>query len=149
VFRPVDAEQRGAVFADWFSALSHFAIEAVEHGVSDVIASKRDTFWPAVGEVRGRIEDRLRGVPKVSSRCQTCHGSSWVDAGPHKANGGLIYEPVMRCPDCGIPAPKPIPGASRLEPLNGVEYRAWADAKAEGKPLLRVPSAEPQEAKAS
>ncbi len=127
-FRPVDTDVRASVFADWFGQLQHYAIEAVEHGISDVIASKRDTFWPAIGEVRGRIQDRLRGLPKTPGKCDTCHGSGWVEAGPVKANGGLIYETVRRCSDCGIPAPQQTTQAHQ-EPLSGTEYQAYLAAR--------------------
>ena len=102
-FRLPDADEE-AVFGEWYSALSHFAVEAVDRAITELKNRKVDTFWPSVGELRETIRVRLSGLPAFDRRCETCHGTTWVDAEPYDAHGQR-YACVRRCPDCGVPAP--------------------------------------------
>lgn len=110
------------VFAEFFRALSHYAVEAVHEAVSETIHAAKDQWWPAVGVISEKIRARLAGLPRTRAECETCKGSTWVQVAPMKALG-CVYEGVVRCPDCGVPAPT-LP-ERHLEPLSAVEYQQW------------------------
>lgn len=109
---------------EWFRALEHYHIDAVDIGVTKIIREAEDTFWPALGVLVQAIRDRIASIGKVKAPCATCYGSTWIDALPFWANGGLLYENVLqRCPDCGVP--KPLVDESGRTPLTAVEYAQW------------------------
>lgn len=101
---PTDAS-RETLAVDWFKAVEHYHVDALDRAVTELIRTAEDRFWPALGKVLKLIQSRFDKYERTSGKCQTCHGSSWIDSAPYKSNG-MIYEGVcVRCPDCGIPAP--------------------------------------------
>ena len=125
---PVGAD-KDKLSIEWFNAMQHWHVDAVDRGVTDVIRNARDRFWPPLGLVIEAIRVRLAGVEKINNKCETCHGSTWIEAWP-VIIGGRVYEMNQRCPDCGVPAPpmpKPHPSA---RPLTKAEYEAWQTDRA-------------------
>lgn len=124
-FRVGGEADRSEVQAEWFSQLRHHHVDAVDHGVTQLIGSAKDTFLPGLGLLKELIQSRLDRYDRTHGKCATCHGSGLIDA-PAFMSNGLVYANVaMRCPDCGIPAPTV--EASRRQPLTDLqrhEYQA-------------------------
>lgn len=121
---PADAD-RERVSLDWYHALEHYHVDAVERGITELVKDAEDTYWPALGKLVALIRGRIAGMEKFGGKCQTCHGSTWIEDWPHKTPEGMVYEYMQRCPDCGVPAPQ---GGSRkygLTPLTASEKRAY------------------------
>jgi len=126
----LDPERDAAVVQrEWFSAVQHYHEDALEAGVTAVIRDAKDTFWPPLGVLLERIQSRFDRYDRHKQGCQTCDGSTWIEAWPviwdHK-----LYEMMARCPDCGVPAPpmkKPHP---RARPATKAEYDDWKERKA-------------------
>lgn len=121
---PVDAS-RETVAIDWFKALEHYHVDALERGVTELIRTHPDRFWPPLSKLLGAIKTKLAGYDKTRDKCQTCNGTTWIDATPWKSNS-RVYEGFQRCPDCGVPAPE-YKSVGHREELTAVEYQAWRD----------------------
>lgn len=136
-----DAE-REQVSAEWFVQLRHWHIDAVEHGITQLIGSTKDTFLPGLGLLKDFIQSRIGKYDRSHGKCATCNGSTWIDLPPFKSNGFVYASTVTRCPDCGVPAPK-MDERSRREPLTDLQAHEYAagrygreqmPAGCEGKP---------------
>lgn len=103
-FRVSGDAKREDISGEWFAQLRHFHVDAVDHGVSQLIGSARDTFLPGLGALKECIQSRIDKYDRSNRGCQTCHGSTLIDAQPWMSNG-IIYDGLTRCPDCGVPAP--------------------------------------------
>lgn len=114
---------RATVSMDWYQAVQHYHVDALERGVTDVIRNATDRFWPPLGKLLEAIRGRMAGVEKTRNTCATCHGSTWIESRPWKSNH-RIYEGFQRCPDCGVPAPVHHVGDHREE-LTATEYAQW------------------------
>jgi len=123
-FRVGGDADRTEVSAEWFAQLKHYHVDAVEHGITQLIGSAKDTFLPGLGLLKELIQTRIDRYERAHHGCQTCHGSTWIESWPVVSNGQL-YEMFARCPDCGVPAPemkKPHPNA---RPATKTEYEEW------------------------
>lgn len=122
--QPSDPDGKpGAVFGEWYDGLKTYALDDVKDGISRLLQTRTDRFWPTVGELRGCIASVTAGREK-RRRCQTCQDAGWVEARPYKANAGHIYEGVSRCYACGVPAPNSTSGAFHT-PLTDREFAEW------------------------
>ena len=124
---PMD-ESRDTIAADWMKALAHYHVDALDHAVTEMIRTAQDRYWPPLGKVLGLITSRLGRYDRTHGKCETCHGSTWIEAWPVVWDGKL-YEMHARCPDCGVPAPemkKPHPGA---RPATKLEYEEWKSGR--------------------
>lgn len=119
---PADAN-REALALDWLKAFEHYHVDALDHAITDVTRTAQDRFWPSLGKVLGIVRGRIAGMEKTG-KCTTCHGSTWIDSAPFKSNGMIYENVVVRCPDCGVPAPQ-YAAPSHREPLTASEYAAW------------------------
>jgi hypothetical protein len=113
------------MFGEWVRALQSYATADMDAGITLLIRQQVTNFWPAIGELRTAIAAATAGREKP--KCATCHGSTWVDAPPYRANGGRLYQGVTRCPDCGVPPPKVPHLAAQHSAVTGAEVREWAD----------------------
>lgn len=104
-FRAGGDGDRGALEAEWFAQLRHYHVDAVHDGITKLIGHAKDTFLPGLGLLKDFIQQRFDKYERTSGKCQTCHGSSWVDAPLFRSNGLIYANALQRCPDCGIPAP--------------------------------------------
>ena len=120
----VDAAKLGL---DWYEALKHHHVDAVERGITDVIRNARETYFPPLGIVIESIRARLAGMDRERGKCSTCNGNSWIEAWP-VMRWGLIYERNQRCPDCGVPAPEV--KAQNERPLSKAEYEDYHEKRA-------------------
>ena len=118
---PAEVDEVGI---DWFQALEHYHVDALERGVTHLIRLSTDRFWPALGKLREAIQGRMAGLALVHSKCMTCHGNGWIDTAPFFSNGLLYDNVVVRCPDCGKPAPEYHASSSRRA-LTAVEFAQW------------------------
>lgn len=109
---------------EWFQSLEHYHIDALDRGVTHLIRTSTDRFWPALGTLREAIQTRMAGLAFVHSKCLTCHGNGWIDTAPFFSNGLLYDNVVVRCPDCGKPAPEYQAPSSRRA-LTAVELAQW------------------------
>ena len=110
----INDDDRPAILKDWFKAVSHYHVEALSHGVDQVIREATDTFWPALGKLTNAIRQRMSKFEQTRRDCPTCHGNTWIETMPWLSNGRL-YEGFQRCPDCGVPPPTYTPPANRVE----------------------------------
>lgn len=115
---------RTKVSAEWFAQLRHFHVDAVDHGIGQLIGAAKDSFLPPLGILRGLIQTRIDRYERAAGKCATCHGATWIDAAPFKSNGMIYENVVVRCPDCGIPAPQYSAPNGRQE-LTSREYAEW------------------------
>jgi hypothetical protein len=123
-FRVGGDADRAEVDLEWFAQLKHFHIDAVKHGITQLIGSAKDTFLPGLGLLKEFIQARIDRYARTHQGCQTCHGSTWIESAPFKSNR-MIYEGVcMRCPDCGVPAPE-YADSGRREALTSREFAEW------------------------
>lgn len=123
-FRVGGDADRADVSAEWFTQLRHFHVDAVEHGITQLIGTAHDTFLPALGLLKDFIRARIDRYERAAGKCATCHGSTWIDSAPFKSNGMIYENIVVRCPDCGIPAPQYTTSSNR-QPLTSREYAEW------------------------
>lgn len=131
-------EELAGVFEEWRGALMGRESEALEAGVTRLIRTRTSSFWPTVADVLESMRAVSAGSTSEPRGCTTCHGTTWIDAPPYRANGGHLYEGVMRCPACGVPAPR-LDGPNRQTPLTASEYREWAQAQ---RPVEELTQAE-------
>ncbi|MEY4387198.1 MAG: hypothetical protein RLY20_2481 [Verrucomicrobiota bacterium] len=116
--------KRETVALDWFKAVEHYEIAALDRAVTELIRASQDRFWPALGKVLGLLQSKVDRYDR-GGKCATCHGSSWIESAPFKSNG-MIYEGVcLRCPDCGVPPPAYNTPNNRSS-LTAAEYREWS-----------------------
>lgn len=109
-----------------FGALQHWHIDAVERGISKIIREATDRFFPAIGAIVAAVSSGVGKYERTAGRCGTCGGNGWIypqtrDAvQKFRTSAGTIVDAVVRCPDCGIPAPnyKPL---GNLTPLTYAE----------------------------
>lgn len=121
---PTD-ESRDTLQADWFAALQHYHVDALERGVTDLIRTHPDTFWPPLSKLLGAIKNKLAGMERTRATCDTCQGSSWIDAWPMKEPGtNAVYEFMQRCSECGVPSPV-VKERKHLVALTAAEYQQW------------------------
>lgn len=123
-FRVGGDANRNQVSAEWFAQLKHFHVDAVDHGITQLIGSAQDTFLPGLGLLKDFIHAKLGRYDKTPGKCETCHGNTWIDVAPFKSNGMIYENTVMRCPDCGVPAP-PYTEPGRRESLTSREHAEW------------------------
>lgn len=124
---PADSD-RGLVGLEWFKAVEHYHVDALDRGVTDLIRGATERYWPPLGKLLELIRGRLAGMEKTRNVCATCDGSGWIEAWP-VMSFGMVYEMNSRCPDCGIPAPA-VPVHPRSRPLTKVEYADWKARRA-------------------
>jgi hypothetical protein len=129
---PADVK-RADVSAEWFAQLRHYHVDAVDHGITQLIGSVKDTFLPGLGLLRELIQARIGKYDRQPGTCDRCHGSKWVDAWPWWSNG-MVYTGMERCPDCGVPPPQYKPPENR-RPLTKAEYIAWQAGTLEQLPM--------------
>lgn len=120
---PTDSS-RETIGIDWFKAVEHYHVDALERGVTELIRTAQDRFWPPLGRLTNAIRARLAGMDRQPGKCHTCHGSGWIDSAPFKANGMVYSNVCQRCPDCGIPAPA-YTEPHRREALTSREFAEW------------------------
>lgn len=116
---PVDGN-RDALALDWFRAVESWPVEALERGVTHLVTTSTERFWPALGALLEAIRSKTE---RTGRGCATCHGSGWLETHPFLSNGMVYSNVVVRCGDCGIPAPAV--EARGRRPLTAPEYRAW------------------------
>lgn len=127
--------------AEWFAQLKHWHVDAVDAGVTLLIGHAKDNFLPGLGLLKDYIRQQIGRYERTPGQCATCHGTSWIEASPWKSNG-LVYEGVVRCPECGIPAPqvndrkvtKPLTPLEQHEYQAGRYSREWMPVGLEAKP---------------
>lgn len=137
---PTDAS-RESLGVDWYKAVEHYHIDAMERAVTELIRTAQDRFWPPLGKLLTAIQSRFDKYDRSHGKCATCHGSTWIEAFPWKSNG-MIYQGNQRCPDCGIPAPQTHdrPQVRAVTRLELAEYQAGRSGRElmppglEGKP---------------
>ncbi len=114
---------RDQLSGEWFAQLKHFHVDAVDHGITQLIGHAKDNFLPGLGLLKDFIQARLGRYDKTPGKCGSCGGSGWVDASPFKSNGLVYANTVARCQVCGIPAPQIEP--SRREPLTELQQHEY------------------------
>lgn len=121
-------DERDTIQADWFAALKHYHMEALDHAVTELSNTATDRYWPALGKVLEIIKARLGRYDRTPGECSTCGGSGWVESPPFKANGIIYSNTLVRCQHCGIPAPKAESHARRA-PLTDIEAHEYAQGR--------------------
>lgn len=116
-------------FEEWFLAFGALPLDDVDAAVSRLVRGRASSFWPTPGELSDHLQAVRAGRSERANLCPTCHGTTWIESHPWRANGGQVYEGVRRCPDCGVPPPDLSGLAGRQTPLSGLELRAWWEAK--------------------
>lgn len=119
---PADAS-RESLGMDWYQAVQGYDVAVLERAVTTLTRTSQDRFWPPLGRVLDLCRGRASGAP--SGKCQTCHGSTWIESAPFKSNGMIYDNCVIRCPDCRVPQPQYAPPAFR-DGLTALEYREWS-----------------------
>ena len=133
--QPADPDGKpGAVFAEWYDGLKGYTAEDVKDGISRMLTTRVERYWPTVGELRGCIASVTAGREK-RAKCDTCHDTGWLEARPYTANAGYVYEGVTRCYACGVPAPRDV--GQQQTPLTDREYAEWQKTQ---KPLRVITS---------
>ena len=127
---------RPILFQEWYRHVRTVSVADLNHAITKLAESRELRFWPTPAEFKRFLPNHDIGQHQV--RCLTCHDTKWVDATPYHANGNdpktgkpLVYEGVIRCPDCGTPAPNIDHLAGRQTPLTEAELMALADEAAE------------------
>lgn len=116
---------RDAMSAEWFAQLKHHHVDAVEHGITQLIGAAQDTFMPGLGVLKDFINARLSRYERTHGECGKCNGATWVESWPWWSNG-RVYVGFDRCTDCGVPAPEyKAPEGRRM--LTAAEYQQWKD----------------------
>lgn len=121
---PVDVS-RETVALDWLRAVQGYDAAIVEHAVTTLIRGAQDRFWPPLGRLLDLCRGRASGSDR-GGRCPTCAGSHWIDSAPFKSNGMIYENVVIRCSDCGVPAPQ-YTAPSHRDALTAIEYREWSE----------------------
>lgn len=139
---PVDASKE-TIAVDWFKALQHYHLDALEHGVTVLIRTSQDRFWPALGKLLTLVQSRIDRYDRQPGKCGTCGGSTWIESWPMKTHDGRVYEYLQRCPDCGVPAPEVKPKAF-LTLLSKHEYERFKSGQWAHPPLPEGLQAKPR-----
>lgn len=134
---PADAS-RDTIAVDWFAAVEHYHVDALERGVTELIRTAQDRFWPSLGKLLSAIKGRMAGMAKTKDDCSTCGGSTWIEAAPWKSYG-IVYTGFQRCPDCGVPAPA-VEIPRNREEWTASEFQAWREGTLAQPPILTQPS---------
>lgn len=121
---PADAS-RETIGTDWFNAVQGYDSDVLERSVTTLIRTAQDRFWPPLGRLLDLCRGRASGAT-ASGKCGTCHGSAWIDSAPFIANGMIYENTVVRCPDCGVPAPN-YTAPNHRDGLTAIEYREWSE----------------------
>lgn len=119
-FRVGGDADRDTVSAEWFAQLKHYHVDAIDHAITQLIGSAKDTFLPGLGLLKDFIQQRMGRYDKFNGKCDTCHGSGWVDAPLFRSNGIIYANAVSRCQSCGIPAPT-VEDRGRRETVNSLQ----------------------------
>ncbi len=120
---PTDSS-RETVAGDWYQAVKGYDVAVFERAVTTMTRSSQDRFWPPLGRVLDLCRGRAAGNAP-SGKCATCHGSTWIESAPFKSNGMIYANTLLRCPDCGVPAPHySVP--SHRDGLTAIEYQEWS-----------------------
>ena len=114
---PTDAS-RETVAVDWYRAVQHYHVDALERGVTRLIVQAEDRFWPALGALLEAVRWHLAGVPKTHIE------AAWVEAQPFKSNRMIYGNVCVRNPESGIPAPL-YQESTHREGLTHQEMSAW------------------------
>lgn len=122
-FRVGGDADRSEVSAEWFAQLKHWHVDAVDHGITQLIGSAKDTFLPGLGLLKDYIQARIDRYDRTG-KCDVCGGSGWVDGVPFLSNGLVYANAVTRCTACGIPAPK-VESSARREPLTDLQRHEY------------------------
>jgi hypothetical protein len=138
---PVDAS-RETIAMDWLKALEHFHEDALEHGVTVLIKSAQDRFWPPLGKLLTLVQSRIDRYDRQPGKCATCAGSTWIESWPMKTRDGHVYEYLQRCPDCGIPAPE-MKQSAFMVPLTKEEFERYRAGQWEHPAMPRGLEAKP------
>lgn len=149
-YRLPPEQDKQAVFKEWFPRVAHYHVDAVETGISELITGKADTFWPAPGDLISKIRARIDRHERARADCETCGGTTWIDVAPYKAHGIIYDNAVMRCPDCGVPAPHVLAHSDHqaLSVQECADWRAQREGWASDEAKRRVEAAlEPLRAK--
>lgn len=125
---PTDGH-RDTISFDWYQAVKHYHVDALERGVTDLTRTAQDRFWPPLGRLTSAIKNRLAGMDRHPGKCATCHGAGWIDSAPFMSNRMIYANVLQRCPDCGIPAPAYTEPSNR-QPLAAQAYRDWMNGDA-------------------
>jgi len=132
-FRPAADADTSALMSEWFDAFRHLHVDAFEVATTRLIREATDTYWPAIGTMREIVQSRMDRYERHSGKCDTCHGSTWVDGWPVWSNG-RVYRTTSRCPSCGVPVPQ-IPEQKHLRNLSAAEVKAWEAGQMAEAPL--------------
>lgn len=119
---PADVAQE-VVAGEWYRAVQHYHVDALDLAVTAMIREAEKTYWPPLGLLLGKIQSRISGHEKTSDACATCHGNTWLESLPYWSNKH-VYTCVVRCPDCGVPPPQ-VKADRYRSPLNSAEYQAF------------------------
>lgn len=123
-FRVSADANRDELELEWFAQLKHYHVDAVDHGITQLIGSAKDTFMPGLGLLKDFIQQKFDRYDRSHGKCETCHGSSWIELPPFRSNGIIYANTVTRCPDCGIPAPK-VETHGRRERLTDLQHHEY------------------------
>ena len=127
-FHPGSDVDVDALGFEFFEALKHWHIDAVQRGITDVIRNAKESYFPPIGVIREIIQARLSGMERTKNDCATCEGSGWIESWPEMSSG-IVYERHARCPDCGIPAPE-VKRTHKSRPLTRAEHDDWREGRA-------------------
>lgn len=137
-FRVNGDASREQVSAEWFAQLKHLHVDAVDHGITQLIGNAKDTFLPGLGLLKDFIQTRFDKYQRTDGKCATCHGSTWIESAPFKSNGMIYSSVCIRCPDCGIPAPS----YSEPNQRKGLTSREFAEWRMNDHPRQYMPEAQ-------
>lgn len=130
-FRTAGDVDRESLEAEWFAQVKHFHVEAVEHGITQLIGHAKENFLPGLGLLKDFIQARIGRYDRAPGKCNDCGGSGWIDATPFQSNGLIYANTLTRCTSCGIPAPKIQEHRHRrvISDLQAHEYQAGRFAR--------------------
>lgn len=132
-------EDIAAAFDEWFAAFASVAVEDVAAAIGRMVQRRTSSFWPTPGELREHLAAVTAGRVEQRPGCQMCGGTTWIEAPPYRANGGLVYQGVVRCTACNVPAPNTDYLANHQTPMDASELREWAQARSrQGGPTTRA-----------
>lgn len=113
----------------WCESLATAASADLERGVTRLVQTEASREWPLISAVWAAMRSATAGDIASGPACLTCHGTTWVEALPYRANGGHVYEGMRRCPDCVPPKPNTNHLQGVQSPLSASDYLAWRQAR--------------------